>query len=195
MKRGAKTIVAATASRTPREILCRVKCSTRRFVGNRRSAKLFAVIFVLLPMKMSRAQNAPVSPDRPWRAAPQAQFAQDLRKYTEESFTLDPTKIYDLGELVDLAEQHNPETRVAWQNAKSQAAALGVARSELYPTIAATALSETDRSEVYLTNRFFRQTIQDFQVALDLNYTVFDFGARAGRINAARAQVLAANFA
>jgi outer membrane protein len=30
---------------------------------------------------------------------------------------------------------------------------------------------------------------------LDLNYTVFDFGARAGRIDAARAEVLAANFA
>jgi outer membrane protein len=32
-------------------------------------------------------------------------------------------------------------------------------------------------------------------VALDLNYTVFDFGARSGRITAARAAVLAANFA
>jgi outer membrane protein TolC len=32
-------------------------------------------------------------------------------------------------------------------------------------------------------------------VALDLNYTVFDFGARAGRINAEKAQLLAANFA
>jgi outer membrane protein len=31
-------------------------------------------------------------------------------------------------------------------------------------------------------------------VALDLNYTVFDFGARAGRIAVARANVLAANF-
>src|SRR5262249_35425290 len=32
-------------------------------------------------------------------------------------------------------------------------------------------------------------------VALDLNYTVFDFGARSGRINAAQANALAANFA
>jgi outer membrane protein TolC len=31
-------------------------------------------------------------------------------------------------------------------------------------------------------------------VALDLNYTVFDFGARAGRIDAASGEVLAANF-
>jgi outer membrane protein TolC len=72
---------------------------------------------------------------------------------------------------------------------------LGVARSELYPTLAAAALSQTIREEVLFGNRFFGQVLQDFQVALDLNYTVFDFGARPGRINAAKAQVLAANFA
>ncbi|HVH88727.1 MAG TPA: TolC family protein, partial [Terriglobales bacterium] len=74
-------------------------------------------------------------------------------------------------------------------------AALGVARSELYPTVAAAALSEVHRSEAYLANRFFRQTIGDFQVTLDLNYTIFDFGARSGRIDAASARTLAANFA
>lgn len=159
------------------------------------TTRMAILLVVLAYASRALAQSAPVSPDRPWRTAPQARFTQDLRKYTEVSFTLDPAKIYDLGELVDLAEQHNPETRVAWQNAKAQAAALGVARSELYPTIAAAALSDTERSEEYLGTRFFRQTIQDFQVALDLNYTVFDFGARAGRINSAKAQVLAANFA
>jgi len=43
--------------------------------------------------------------------------------------------------------------------------------------------------------RFYRQTIQSFEGTLDLSYTIFDFGARAGRIAAARAQLLAANFA
>jgi outer membrane protein len=75
-----------------------------------------------------------------------------------------------------------------------QAAAWGVARGELYPTLAA-ALARAARAEDYVADRFFRQTIGDFQVALNLNYTVFDFGARAGRINAAKAEALAANFA
>jgi outer membrane protein TolC len=100
-----------------------------------------------------------------------------------------------LAELVDLAESHNPETRLTWERARAQAAGLGIARSELYPTLAAAALSETQRAEVLFGNRFFRQTIQDFEVNLALNYTVFDFGARSGRINAAKAEVLAANFA
>jgi outer membrane protein len=110
-------------------------------------------------------------------------------------FAVDPTAAYSLAELIDLAEAHNPETRVAWEHARAQAAALGVARGELYPTLAASALSQTQRDQVYLNTRFYRQTVQSFDLALDLNYTVFDFGARAGRIDAAKAELLAANFA
>lgn len=117
------------------------------------------------------------------------------RKLREGRFEIDATETYSLTELIDLAERHNPETRVAWERARAQAAAFGVARSELYPTLAAAALSGTGRSEVLFGDRFFRQTVQDFDVVLELNYTVFDFGARSGRINAAKAQVLAANFA
>lgn len=69
-----------------------------------------------------------------------------------------------------------------------------MARSELYPTLAATALSQTSRDEVDFGNRFNARAVQNLEVALDLSYTVFDFGARRGRINAAKAQLLAANF-
>jgi outer membrane protein TolC len=100
-----------------------------------------------------------------------------------------------LAELVDLAESHNPETRVAWEQARAQAASLGIARSELYPTLAAAAVAGVHRDEVFLTNRFFRQSIGHYQAELHLNYTVFDFGARAGRIAEAHAELLAANFA
>jgi outer membrane protein TolC len=46
-----------------------------------------------------------------------------------------------------------------------------------------------------LGNQFYRQTVQQFGVQLDLNYTIFDFGGRAGRIAEARANLFAANFA
>jgi len=105
-----------------------------------------------------------------------------------------PVKTYSLAELIDMAESNNPETRVAWERARAQAASFGVARSELYPTLAAAALSQTSRDEAFLGNRFNAQAVQDFAVALDLSYTVFDFGGRRGRINAARAQLFAANF-
>src|SRR6202034_1233704 len=52
-----------------------------------------------------------------------------------------------------------------------------------------------DRDEVPFGTQFYRQTVPSFQVALDLSYTIFDFGARRGRIDAGSARVLAANFA
>jgi len=155
-----------------------------------------AVLFVLL-LFASRAlgQSAPVSPDQPWHASVERKIEADAKNLRGSRFNVDPGKTYSLAELVNLAEAHNPETRLAWERARSQAAALGVARSELYPTLAAAALSQTGRSEVLFGNSFVGQVVQDFQVVLDLNYNVFDFGARSGRINAASAEVLAANFA
>jgi outer membrane protein TolC len=111
------------------------------------------------------------------------------------SFRVDSAKTYTLSELIDLAEAHNPETRVAWERARSQAAALGIARSELYPALAAAAVSDTERDQVFFGDRFQGQTTQSFELVLDLSYTVLDFGARSGRIDAARARLLAANFA
>jgi outer membrane protein TolC len=107
---------------------------------------------------------------------------------------MDPAKTYSLPELIDLAETQNPETRLAWERARAQAAALGVARSELYPTLAASALAEINAGDTFFGTTFYRQTIQDIDGRLDLNYTVFDFGARSGRINASKAELLAANF-
>jgi outer membrane protein len=141
------------------------------------------------------AQRAPVSPDRAWHGLGEAGIEADARNFTEAKLNFDPAKTYSLPELIDLAESHNPETRVGWERARAQAAAWGIARSELYPTVAAAALAGVDREQVYLADSFFRQTIGDFQVVLNLNYTIFDFGARAGRISAAKAEALAANFA
>ena len=70
----------------------------------------------------------------------------------------------------------------------------GIARSELYPTLAAVALSGVDRQEIPLGSQFYRFTVPATQVSLDLNYTIFDFGARRGRIDTESARVLAANF-
>jgi outer membrane protein len=159
--------------------------------------RIGAVIWLLalLPATGVLAQSTPLSRDHPWHGQGEQLIEADAKRFPETRFTIDPAKTYSLADLVDLAESHNPETRLAWERARAQAAALGIARGELYPTLAAAALSGVARSQAYLVDRFYRQTIGDFQVALNLNYTVFDFGARAGRIAATRAELLAANFA
>jgi outer membrane protein len=171
-------------------------CQSRLRPSAVRAVVPAAIALILLHgASLALAQRAPVSPDHPWHGLGEARIEADARKLTETGLNYDQEKTYSLAELIDLAESHNPETRVAWERARAQAAAWGVARSELYPTVAAAALSGVDRGQVYLGDRFFRQTIADFQVAVNLNYTIFDFGARAGRIDSAKAEALAANFA
>ena len=150
---------------------------------------------VLLSPRIAPAQRAPVSAHRPWHTSAELKVEAEARNLPDVRFAIDAAKTYTLTELIDLAEAHNPATRAAWERARSQAADLGIARSELYPALAAAAISQTSRSEVFSSGRFVSHVIQDFQVELDLNYTVFDFGARSGRIGAAKARVLAANFA
>jgi outer membrane protein len=150
---------------------------------------------ILLLARITPAQTAPVSPNHSWHGPEERRIQAEAKNFSEFNFELDPSKTCTLPELIDLAESHNPETRVAWERARAQAAAWGIARSELYPTVAAAALAGVNRDQAYQSNRFFRQTIGDFQVVLNLNYTIFDFGARTGRINAAKAEALAANFA
>lgn len=107
---------------------------------------------------------------------------------------MDPARIYSLTELIDLAEAHNPDTRVGWENARAQAAAVGIARSALYPLLSAAVVSSVDRTEVPFGGRFYRQTVPGFEAALELTYKVFDFGARQGRIAEESARLLTANF-
>ena len=141
------------------------------------------------------AQSAPISPDHPWHGSAEFTMKKDTGTVGDSRFAVEESRTYSLSELIDLAEAHNPATRAAWQRARSQAAALGITRSELYPTLAAAAISQTESGQAFFGDRFHGQTIQSFQLALDLNYTVFDFGARSGRIDAARARLLSANFA
>jgi outer membrane protein len=168
-------------------------------VGNLEQARAVVRAAMVLILShgasLALAQRAPVSPDHPWHGLGEARIEADARNFTQPRLSFDQEKTYSLPELIDLAESHNPETRVAWERARAQAAAWGVARSELYPTVAAAALAGVNRDQAYLADRFFRHTIGDFQVVLNLNYTIFDFGARAGRISAAKAEALAANFA
>ncbi|MEA2543826.1 MAG: outer membrane protein, partial [Acidobacteriaceae bacterium] len=152
------------------------------------------LLFFLFAGRML-AQNAPPSPDRPSHFAGEGEVEDAAKPFLESRFSIERDRTYTLAELVNIAEEHNPETRVAWESARAQMAALGVARSELYPTVAAVVLSQTDRSEVLFATQFDRQTVQSFGGVLDLNYTIFDFGGRAARIGAARADLFAANFA
>ena len=86
-------------------------------------------VFFLLHANGALAQSAPASSDYPWHAPAEQKVEADAKQLRDARFNLDAQKTYSLPELVDLAEQHNPETRFAWEQARASAATLGIARS------------------------------------------------------------------
>ncbi len=158
-------------------------------------AKLPAATTVLLLAVAARmvAQSAPAAPDKVWHSRAEDKLSRDLNAHPEQKYALDATKPYTLAELIDLAQQHNPETRVAWQLAKARADALGIARSALYPTLAAVALGVSLRTAGLLDQYFARQTEGIFEPVLHVEWLIFDGGARGAQIDIAKANLLAAD--
>ncbi|HEX3436904.1 MAG TPA: TolC family protein [Pseudacidobacterium sp.] len=141
------------------------------------------------------AQSAPPASGKVWHDPSEENLSKQLSALPDTKYPFDSSKIYTLPELIDLAEQHNPETRLAWQQAKVRAASLGIARSALYPTVAAIALANTTRTRVLFNSDFFRQTYGTFSPEIHLEYLILDFGGRSGAIDAAKANLLAADLA
>jgi outer membrane protein len=144
---------------------------------------------------MAGAQSAPPAPDKVWHAPAEQGLSRDLVARPEEKFEIDEAHSYTLAELIDLAQRHNPETRVAWQAARARADDLGIARSQLYPTMAAVALADSSRTAELLSEYFSRATIGLFEPYLHITWLVFDGGARGATIDTAKAHLLAADVA
>jgi outer membrane protein len=141
------------------------------------------------------AQGTPPAPSVVW----QPKGVQTLEKesaakpHNQISFASDTT--YSLADLIDLAEQHNPDTRVAWEEAKSKADELGIAKSSLYPTLTAVALAISLRTATLIGEYYHRQTEGIFEPVLHVEYLVFDVGGRSGEIDVAKANLLASDLA
>jgi outer membrane protein TolC len=110
---------------------------------------------------------------------------------------IDPKKPYSLDELIDIAEGNNPLTRIAWESAKQAAERLGMARSEYYPHLAALALAGNERAitpwpkALGAANGNFLLDASTVETGVELKYNVYDFGRRAGRVEASKAVRLA----
>jgi outer membrane protein TolC len=141
------------------------------------------------------AQGTSPAPGIIWQPGGAQALAKESTAKPHDQISLAPNKTYALAELIDLAEQHNPETRVAWQEAKSRADELGIARSSLYPTLTAVALAVSLRTATPIGQYFHRQTEGVFEPILHVEYLVFDVGGRSGEIDVAKANLLASDLA
>jgi len=98
-----------------------------------------------------------------------------------------PAGMLSFPAAVDFALCTNPATRGAWAAARAQAAALGGAKSAWYPSLSATGSeSRTSGDHVDATGQNVNSSQTTGDVALNLNWVLYDFGGRSGRIDSAR---------
>lgn len=103
-------------------------------------------------------------------------------------------RAYDLAALIDLALLQNPNTRAAWERARAAAAGWAIKRAPFYPLLSFASESGYDR-KIDLVPKHWG-TLKNWQ-SVDLvtvNYVLIDFGRRDTAAEAAREQLLAANF-
>src|SRR5690242_16715770 len=97
----------------------------------------FLILFVCLAAFGEDA--VPPSPSKPWYPpqlnAYEAELAREGLEHRREAPgpEVDTNKVYDLPELIDIAQRSNPRTRVAWERARQAATAVGLSRSAYFP--------------------------------------------------------------
>lgn len=107
-----------------------------------------------------------------------------------------PAQPLTLAAAIDLALCRNPTTRVAWAAAREQAAGLGRAEAGWLPTISSSGSLERTYGPHQDANgevTTIDQTTKD--AALNLTWTLYDFGARRARVEATHRLLDAAAFA
>ncbi|WP_035879634.1 TolC family protein [Cupriavidus sp. BIS7] len=166
----------------------------------------------------SALELAPEQPDRPWQPVTKAsgeivagkpQPSTRPPDYTLPANSalatiappaaLDATHAYTLPELIDLAESANPLTRVAWNDARNAALAAGIAKSSYLPQISASALGGYQNGHGSVSTGLgavgANSSGHGGVGVLSLQWLLFDFGERAGIIDAAEQTSIAANIA
>lgn len=135
------------------------------------------------------APSAPPMRDEPWRAPPGVVPPEPVRSATlaAASDSARLTGALVLGQVVDIALRNNPQTQLAWAQARAGAATYGAATAAYFPTVDATA--NVVRSQT--TSQLGASERSTITPTANLSYLLFDFGGRSGTVAAARAAAVA----
>jgi outer membrane protein len=166
----------------------------------------------------SALRMAPPAPDHPWSptvdasgtltATPASGSTAPPQGYvlppnptgaSLPATAVDAERVYNLADLIDLAESTNPETRIAWNDARNAALAAGIARSAYLPRISATALGgkqiQNGSSSAFGVSATQDNSLTGGVAVLSLEWLLFDFGERDALVNAADQGTVIANIA
>ena len=158
---------------------------------------------VLLLSQCSALDGPPVSagPDRPSLSAGgdagSFAVAGEIGDVDIDAAAI-PGGTLGLPELIDLGQRSNPATRVAWQQAKQAAAAVGMLEATFLPVITANVVGGVQEVETPLRTLSGRTetlttTSREIVPTLTLAWLLFDFGEREALRDAAGEVARAAN--
>ncbi len=103
---------------------------------------------------------------------------------------VEPGATLSLSQIIDVALRNNPQTRIAWLNARAAEAGIGSAQSSYYPSVDLDAGLTRERS----ASTAGMSTATVIGPSLTLNYLLLDFGGRAAEVEQARQTLIAADF-
>ncbi|MBK1643881.1 hypothetical protein CKO25_04225 [Thiocapsa imhoffii] len=111
---------------------------------------------------------------------------------------MDPARVYNLPELIDLAQRVNPATHTAWQQARQAALAVGMVEATYLPVLSASVIGGYQELvtpfPTLLDESFsFETTERGSAQILALQWLLFDFGQREALAAAAKHSAIAAN--
>jgi len=99
-----------------------------------------------------------------------------------------------LPELLDEALRHNPTTRTQWEQTLAAVANVGVARAGYFPTVTLQGAVAPSHQTTPGYQGGGNADTTSYGPALTIQYLLLDFGTRAAGVEAARFQLLAANY-
>jgi outer membrane protein len=114
------------------------------------------------------------------------------------SVSIDPNRHYDLAALIDLAQRNNPETRDAWERARQAALEVGLSEATYVPQITGEIVAGYQHTPLPIPTSlvpqgFFTADTRELIPTLTAKWLLFDFGQRAGAVDAAKANSFVAN--
>jgi outer membrane protein len=116
--------------------------------------------------------------------------------------TIDPHHIYTLAELIDLAQSINPDTKVAWEQARQAALAVGAVKALYLPELTATVVGGYQQissgngltaSELGTLTSNHDSNAHGTVSSVAMRWLLFDFGQRDALAAAAGQVLLASN--
>lgn len=148
-----------------------------------------------------RLDLAPASPITPW--SPDGNGINDFAVPANPNVaelpsppTINRDHVYPLPELINIAQMQNPDTRIAWQQARQAALAVGMVEATYLPMISASVIGGYQSTHTSLPYDVDVDTSGSAVVpAVALQWLIFDFGQRGALQEAAKHTSYAANVA